>query len=374
MSRKRVELYEEVLPDGRCNYRLPYVDRMTGKNKKLSVIMPSQSASNYKLALRTLQTKLDKIMTEADGTEGQLGELIEMYLSERAKQIKPSTLKRNSFALEQCCKVLGADVYVSQLTLPYVKNNLQKQMPKAVTYNENIKRFKSFLRWCYINDYLPDQKLADKLVAMPDNRQERITDKYLEKDELMLLLDAAEHDLWRFVTHFLALSGMRVGELIALQNSDIDDEYIHVQRTYEISVSKLSDMPKTSSSIRDIYLRPELKKLVSEIQSYMRIWKFERGIRSDLFICSENGTYMNYNSYRKWLKENSEDILGRKITPHALRHTTASLLIADGVPLEVVSRMLGHDGSKITKQIYIHITQELKNRDKEILSRASLLG
>ena len=83
---------------------------------------------------------------------------------------------------------------------------------------------------------------------------------------------------------------------------------------------------------------------------------------------------MNYNSYRKWLKENSEDILGRKITPHALRHTTASLLIADGVPLEVVSRMLGHDGSKITKQIYIHITQELKNRDKEILSRASLLG
>ena len=39
MSRKRVELYEEPLPDGRCNYRLPYVDPLTGKNKKLSLIM-----------------------------------------------------------------------------------------------------------------------------------------------------------------------------------------------------------------------------------------------------------------------------------------------------------------------------------------------
>ena len=373
MSKKRVELYEEMLPDGRCNYRLPYIDKMTGKSKKLSIIMDSRSPGNYKLALRTLQIKLDKIMTEADGSEAVLGDLVELYLTEKAKELKPSTLKRNAFAMHQCVEWLGAEVYVSQLTLPYIKTNFQKHMPKAITYNETIKRFKTFLRWCYINDYLPDQKLADKLVAMPDNRQERITDKYLEKEELKLLLDSVDHDLWRMVTHFLSLSGMRIGELIGLRNSDIDNEYIHVQRTYEVSVSQLSDMPKTSSSVRDIYLRPELKKVVSEIQSYMRIWKFEKGIRSDLFICSERGGYMNYNAYRKWLRENSIDILGRKITPHALRHTTASLLIADGIPLEVVSRMLGHDGSKITKQIYFHVTQELKNHDKKLLATTSIL-
>lgn len=94
---------------------------------------------------------------------------------------------------------------------------------------------------------------------------------------------------------------------------------------------------------------------------------------SDLFICGADGQYIHYDAFRKYLRELSERVIGRRITPHALRHTTASLLIADGIPLEVVSRMLGHDGSRITKQIYIHITQELKNRDREILSQAQVL-
>ena len=65
--------------------------------------------------------------------------------------------------------------------------------------------------------------------------------------------------------------------------------------------------------------------------------------------------------------------LNRKITPHALRHTTVSLLIAEGVPLEVVSRMLGHKNSQITRDIYMHITQELQKADNDILKKASLL-
>lgn len=105
----------------------------------------------------------------------------------------------------------------------------------------------------------------------------------------------------------------------------------------------------------------------------MRVYQFERGIRSTHFICSQGGSWLEYDAFRKYLRELSTKVLNRKITPHALRHTTVSLLIAEGVPLEVVSRMLGHKNSQITRDIYMHVTQELKHRDNNILKNASLL-
>jgi integrase len=103
------------------------------------------------------------------------------------------------------------------------------------------------------------------------------------------------------------------------------------------------------------------------------VYTFEKGIRTDLFLCSQSGSWLEYDAFRKYLRILSTKVLNRKITPHALRHTATSLLIADGVPIEVVSRMLGHKNSQITKEIYFHITQELQKADNDILKKASLL-
>lgn len=160
---------------------------------------------------------------------------------------------------------------------------------------------------------------------------------------------------------------------MALNNSDINGDYISVNKTWETNARVLAPAPKTASSFREVYMRPELRQVVNEIISYMRVYKFERGIRSDLFVCSPTGGVIKYELFRKYLHKIAGEALGRDITPHALRHTAASLLIADGVPLDVVSRMLGHDGSRITKQIYIHITQELKNHDRDILEKTKII-
>ena len=90
-------------------------------------------------------------------------------------------------------------------------------------------------------------------------------------------------------------------------------------------------------------------------------------------MCGKDGDILSYYSFNKYLKELSERVLGRRITSHALRHTAASLLIAEGVPLETVSRMLGHDDSKVTQEIYFHITKTLRNRDNNMLRNISIL-
>ena len=123
--------------------------------------------------------------------------------------------------------------------------------------NELIKRFKAMLIWGYRNDYL-GREVADKLTKFPDKTaREKVADKFLEKEELQRLLNAFELDRWRLLTEFLALSGLRIGEAVALNNEDVDDEYIHVTKSYSESFSRMGDT-KTKCSVRDVYIQPEL--------------------------------------------------------------------------------------------------------------------
>ena len=82
---------------------------------------------------------------------------------------------------------------------------------------------------------------------------------------------------------------------------------------------------------------------------------------------------MHYYDYAKYLREVSKRVIGREITPHTLRHTHVSLLAEAGVPLETISRRLGHSGSKVTKEVYLHVTKRLEEQDRERISNTSLL-
>ena len=75
------------------------------------------------------------------------------------------------------------------------------------------------------------------------------------------------------------------------------------------------------------------------------------------------------------------DILGRYcrkanvpvITIHGLRHTHASVLLFAGVSIASVARRLGHSSMTTTQKTYLHIIQELENRDVDLVMR-SLAG
>lgn len=370
MSRKHVLLYEEPLPDGRCNYRLPYIDPITRKNKKLSVIMSKQSAANRKIALSYLQEKLDALLIKKQSPA--LGDLVDDFLLDRSHAVKASTLHQYEIMGRLILESFGRDVLLSDLSVPYIRAVIKEKTEAASTFNNYLHFLRMLFKWAYRNDYLPSPALADKLQGLPDKRRERIEDKYLEKSELDALLAACTLKHWNLAIRFLVLSGLRVGELIALNDSDIDGDYIHVTKTFELKIG-LVDTPKSADSFRDVYIRPELAACIREIRSFVRVRNFSRGIKSPLFFPSEAGSWLNYPAFGIYLGRKSEEVLGRRITPHALRHTAASLLIAEGVPLDVVSRMLGHKNSQITKDIYFHITEELQKKDAAILRDASIL-
>ena len=155
--------------------------------------------------------------------------------------------------------------------------------------------------------------------------QDKMQEKYMEREELQAVLEAIDVKRWELLTRFLCLSGLRIGELVALEDKDIDDEYIHVNKTYSLD-GKVS-APKTAGSVRDVYIQPELAAVIQEIRTYMRSQKLAFGKPSKLFFPDEDGSYLHYNNYRIYFKRICKKTIGKSITPHACRHT----MIREGV-------------------------------------------
>lgn len=369
----------EPLSNGRVRYVERFKDPLSDKEYKISVTMDKDTNSNRKQAQLALQDKfskkLDKLMSSAKKENLTLAELVTLYLEYLDTAVKKSTYERNKTAAFSMMRILGKDTLVDRLTAAYVKKKLVEQKEKPGRTNERIKRFKAMIRWAYDNEYTPDIRWLDKLKPYKDEEKKRkLEDKYLESFELALLLENIRIEKWRYLTELTALSGMRCGEAIALEDSDVDFEnrIIKVTKTYDYR-NKIVTSPKTEDSDREVYMQDELYSLCKKIKLFMTKERLLSGYRSNLFMSDLNGGYLGYAAFNKHLKVVSSEVLGFEVTTHYMRHTHVALLAEQGVALDVISRRLGHSDSNITKHIYFHVTERLKERDNAQLKNVKIL-
>jgi integrase len=180
---------------------------------------------------------------------------------------------------------------------------------------------------------------------------------------------------WRLLTEFLALSGLRIGEAAALETTDIEGDYISVTKSYSESFHNLGPT-KTRGSNREVFIQPELADVIKKVRICMVKQRMLYGYEDPghLFV-SQEGNRIGYASYNKYLKGIAEKTVpGKTVTPHTLRHTMTSLFAEAGVPLEAISRRLGHESSALTREIYLHITKETKVKDNAEISSVHLLA
>ena len=356
-----------------------FVDPLSGKTKKVSVtLIGKDTAQKRNLAAKELSKLIEKKTQPAAATDLTLAELADRYLAFQSRSVKPSTLKRNSFSIKTSVKLLGADSLVNNLSAGYIRDRFLQYTNNPTTLNEQIKRFKAMLRWAYDSDYLESPAVFEKLKKFKDDRAEkdamRTEDKYLEPEQLEAVLSYMEksHEEWYLLTKFLVLSGLRIGEAIALEKSDVKEK-IHVSKTYDPN-NRMINTPKTPASNRDVFVQPELADVIKEIKKFYRNRDIISGARSTHFFSYKDGSFLRYDAFRKYVKETCEKTIGCARTPHCFRHTHASLLFAEGLSIDTISRRLGHEDSKITKAIYTHIIEKVKKRDEEQLSSVRLFS
>lgn len=359
-----------------------YKHPMTGKTMKAQVIMESDTKANRKKALLQLQQVInDKCSIVEMKRDLTIEELCKLYLDDIKIDLKASTVRKNGFMCKKAQSVWGSDTLVNNLNKMYIVNKLEESDLTAKQSNELIKRFGVVLRWGYKNDYISTVNYLDKIRKLKEEEDPSLFDldeiekKYLEADELKALLDGMHHPLWKPVTAFLALSGLRYGEFCSLTQKDVnlDDRMIYVRSTFDPN-NKVTTSPKTSSSIRKVFIQDELLVVIGQINALMNIYR-ELGIKSDLFAFQPSGKNARYDTYRTYLKGEIAKTIEREVmdSPHVLRHTHASLLAENNVDLALISKRLGHSNSTITKRIYIHQTKKRQKEDDDALKGLKML-
>lgn len=370
-------MWIEETKNGKYKFVERYTDYMTGKTKKVSVTMEKNTAQSRKTAQKALDAKIDKALRGV-GTSTKkitLKDLVEEYRKDQQTTVKQSTYTRNFHACNSLMQILGENTLVDRMNAKYVRDRFLSSGKTAGTLNEHLCRFKAMIRWGYRNDLISDVSFLDKIEPFKDvPHKAKIQDKFLESDELKILLQGMTSSHWRLVTEFLALSGLRFGEFSALLKSDVDfqNRVIHVTKTYD-HINDVVTSPKTICSIRDVFMQDELMAVCKQINIIMLQNRLMYGIENpQLFFFSNTGGHAEYYTYNKYLKENALRILGRKITVHALRHTHASLLLEKGVSIDTISRRLGHENSKVTREIYLHVTEKLKEKDNNQIAAINI--
>lgn len=209
-------------------------------------------------------------------------------------------------------------------------------------------------------------------VRRPADKKEREISVYSEEEVEKLFL-SAQNELphWRmFITLALA-TGLRRGELLGLEWKHVDFQTGTIRIEQSLSRGEkgkpmLKD-PKSKHSIREISLP---SSVIEELKAYRKQWAKEKLQLLDLWeekeheyvFCNEKG-HPFYPTYpRVWWKRFTERAGVRYIRLHDLRHTSATLLINQGVHAKIISERLGHADVRTTMNIYGHA---LRSADKE---------
>ena len=190
--------------------------------------------------------------------------------------------------------------------------------------------------------------------------------RYLNQFELHKLLASLElgQDIgWEWFILLVAKTGLRFSEALAVTPADFDFS------RQTLSVSKTWDY-KNGGGFVPTKNRSSIRKVQIDWQLIVQFSVLIKGLPEDkpMFVKDD----------RKVYNSTANDVLARLcrkaevpvISIHGLRHTHASLLLFAGVSIASVAKRLGHASMNTTEKTYLHIIQELENKDVDLVMRS----
>jgi len=208
-------------------------------------------------------------------------------------------------------------------------------------------------------------------------RAERKEMRYFTPDQARSFLRAIAGDPLEAFYALAINTGMRRGELLALHWADVhlDEGYAEVKFTLQDEKGGVFSFapPKTEKSLRRVPLNQTAARALREHRTRQLQQRLAAGTiwrEQDLVFCTVLGGPLRGNHI---LQRHFEPLCKRlglpRIRLHDLRHTAATLWLAQRIPTEVVSAMLGHSSPSITSDIYMHVTSDMQKEAAASLDR-----
>ena len=359
--------------------RYKYCERFelpNGEIRKVSVIFNTNSSHARKQATIELQRKYEQAVKEIDiNTVVTYYDVAISWLEHTEPTVKRSTHINHTIYVNKIFSYIDKALPIADLTAVTLEDVLHK-----VYYVENLSY--SYARATFttmkaIYKHAKRKKLIPSLIDFEDieikkkpfshsdiaKKQNKFLDAVELKETLMQLskIDSRISLLFEFIS----LTGLRIGELLALRYSDYDKENatININGTIQYDYKNSSEIkrgtPKNIYSVRNVSLSDRAVSILDSImlENKRRSLWFEGYIDHGYIFTSSRGNPYDIQFLNRRLK--AVQIEGKHLTTHIFRHTHISMLAELGVPLKSIMQRVGHNDPNTTLSIYTHVTKSM---------------
>lgn len=309
----------------------------------------------------------------------KLIEMVDYYIEEKLKmnKIKETSYKRDLAERNIISMLPIGNMEIQKITIEDINQNLAE-----ITYrsDSSIDKLMSILSSAFnkavlLHKVLYNPFLVKGAIIKPKSiKNRKMVDSFSVEEQKQFIETLNSNDYKYKLIFLIALfTGMRVGEILALEKDDIDfkNKTINISNTLTKDKDEkiiLGDKTKTYAGIRTIPLpsqiEHELQKLVLKSQKFLFLYndkfirtssvnsQFKRickdaGIREKIYTFNRNGKTINSKS--------------SSVNEHMLRHTYATRCIEAGMSPVVLQRLLGHKDITTTLNTYTSVFNKFKN-------------
>ncbi|MGY0186388.1 tyrosine-type recombinase/integrase [Lactococcus petauri] len=367
-------MFYKKLENGKYRYFEKFFDKNQGKWRQTTVTLNSKSRIAQSEARNRLALKIEKILLKEEvkilKEVPTVDEVFKEWREIRDEELKASSVHTETWAFIKFLKKFGtktiSDVTAQEIQRFILDLNLAPttRVIRKTYYNL---LFEYAQKVGYIKNNPMLQVVLPKIRTTSDDVR-RKQNGFLDRKEMRLILDygysLSKYRRQTALFEFMFLTGLRIGELLALKWEDIDFKKMSLTVNHTLNLhgyvanARQLLSPKTAHSYRTISLNKrcmEILELFSS-ESYDKEFIFvsEKG---RIYGRDELSTYFKRICSKKFGSEGEE----RRYHLHMLRHSHISLLVEMNVPIKVIMERVGHSNEKMILQVYSHVTKNMRN-------------
>lgn len=218
--------------------------------------------------------------------------------------------------------------------------------------------------------YNPCKKSVKSDMGKPSDKKVALT-----IDEQKKFLEGAAEQSYENQYRFVLQTGLRTGELVALQwrNVDFKKRTLTIDHSmeyrYNVGEWRIGE-PKSKSGYRTIPLTEEaIRILKDQKEKNKKIKVIPMEFSEYIFLCRK-GTPIKNSTYDTALFKICDKVGMKRFSMHVLRHTFATRCIEAGMKPKTLQILLGHSNIGITMNLYVHTTEEEKQKEIELVAEA----
>ena len=354
-------------------YELP-----NGETRKVAITLNSNSTYARKQASIELQNKIKNVIKQLHLDPNiTMYEVAHLWLEHTEPTIKIATHINHTLHVKKIFTYIDTSIPLVKVTPIMIENmihNVYYKEELSYYYAKSILTtvraiFRHAKRRRIIQDIHEIEDISVKKKPFTHTEIAKKQNKFLDVVELKSVLSQLTKLAPRvaLLIEFMSLTGLRIGELLALRYCDYDEKKatININGTLQYFYKNGSDIkrgtPKNIYSVRDVTLDARCVKILNSIitdNKRQSLW-FKGYEEQGYIFTAKRGNPYDMQYINKLLKQ--VHIEGKHLTTHIFRHTHISILAELGIPLKAIMQRVGHNDPATTLSIYTHVTQHMKN-------------